>query len=124
MYLGEFGLNMTDTPNVKVYTDDMKYFTDGKEELTNDDMEAYAVFLNSPWSQANEKYVIELNCKDAYTAMNESDPVFRCYYQVVGYEACLSTIYGYGNTEMEALENCINNFKYIQEKYNPEDESF
>ena len=124
MYLGEFGLNMTDTPNVKVYTDDMKYFTDGKEELTNDDMEAYAVFLNSPWSQANEKYVIELNCKDAYTAMNESDPVFRCYYQVVGYEACLSTIYGYGNTEMEALENCMNNFKYIQEKYNPEDESF
>lgn len=124
MYLGEFGLNMTDTPNVKVYTDDMKSFTDGKEELINDDMEAYAVFLNSPWSQSNEKYIIELNCKDAYTAMDENEPVFRCYYQVVGYEACLSTIYGYGNTEMEALENCINNFKYIQEKYNPEDESF
>ena len=99
-------------------------FKDSKgTELTKEDLEEWALILNSPWSQTNETYTIEVNCKDSYTKMEEGTPIWRCIYKVVGYEYITATCIGYGNTEEEALMECKNLFKYLQKQYNPNNES-
>jgi hypothetical protein len=111
--------------SAKYYTDDFEsFYKESDEALSNEDLVEWAVCINSPWSQADEKYVIELNCKNAYTPMDENEPIWRCEYYVVGYDCITTSVFGYGNTEAEALEACRKHFQLLQCKYNPEDESF
>jgi len=106
------------------YTDNfIDFYKENDEELTKEDMEEWAVWINSPWSQVHEKYEIQCNCKDAYTQMDENEPVWKCEYSIVGYDGISASVIGYGNTEFEALENCKDHFKMLQEKYNTENES-
>lgn len=57
------------------YTDDfVTFYNEDDEELNKGDLEQMAVWINSPWSQAHEKYEIRCNCKDAYTQMDENEP--------------------------------------------------
>lgn len=120
--IGSFGY-----PNgkkIEYFLDEFESFCkENGEELFKDDLKNWAVWLNSPWSQAHEHYEISVNCKDAYTEMDENDPTWKCEYSIVGYELFSASVIGYGNTEIEALEDCIGHFKYLQEKYNPEGES-
>ena len=83
-----------------------------------------AVGINSPWSQAHDQYLIKANAKDAYTEIPEKEPLFICTYHVIGAENIQTELYGYGNTEEEALQNCQALFAHLQQTYNPEDESF
>lgn len=127
MLLGYFGFSEKDLK--KIYTDDMKVFRLENEDMINIEeensiMESYAVCLNSPWSQADEKWVVECNCINAYIPMDENEPTFRCYYQVVGCDGITSRVYGYGNEQQEALKECIKNFDLLQNNFNKEDISF
>lgn len=107
------------------YTDNFEtFYKENDEELTNEDLEEWAITINSPWSQADEKYLIAVNCKNAYTPLDENEPIWRCEYSIVGYDCISASVFGYGNTEAEALADCQNHFKMLQSKYNPEDESF
>ena len=106
------------------YTDDfISFYKENDEELTKEDMEEWAVWINSPWSQVHEKYEIKCNCKDAYTQMDTNEPVWKCKYSIVGYDGISASVIGYGNTEFEALKSCKDHFKMLQEKYNKENES-
>lgn len=106
------------------YTDDfVTFYKENDEALNNDDLEQWAVWFNSSWSQAHESYEIRCNCKDAYTQMDENEPTWKCKYSIVGYEGISASVFGYGNTEVEALENCKNHFQMLQDKYNTENES-
>lgn len=108
------------------YTNDFNSFCDEDgNKLSDDVLNEWAVCLNSPWSQTEMSYRTELNCKDAYTEMNKKiEPVWRTTYRVTGYDLIVSMICGYGNTPQESLENCILNFKKLQEKYNPDGKHF
>ena len=106
--------------NGKVFYQDKE----GTKTVNIKNLENWAVVLNSPWSQAHESYTIGFNCKDAYTEMNMSEPIWRCTYTVIGYEGICGIVIGYGNTEEEALEDCKSLFKYLQENFNKDDESF
>lgn len=107
------------------YTDDFEtFYKDNDEELSNEDLNEWAVCANSPWSQAHETYEIKVNCKDAYTEMDENEPIWKCEYYVIGYDGISASVFGYGYTEIEALEDCKNHFQMLQDKYNPEDDSF
>ena len=120
---GEFRLFSNGELN-KYYTDDFKtFYNENDEDLTFDDLEEWAVWINSPWSQDLEKYTIECNCKDGYTEMDKSDFIWRCKYYIIGYEASYASVVGYGNTEVEALEKCKELFKFLQDNYNRDDES-
>lgn len=111
--------------NFEYYTNDFKtFYKENDEELTNEDLEEWAVTINSPWSQADEKYEISLNCKSPYIPMDENEPMWRCRYCIIGYEFISASVFGYGNTEAEALVDCKDHFQMLQDKYNPEDESF
>lgn len=107
------------------YTDDFEsFYKDNDEELSNEDLEEWAVTINSPWSQVHETYEIKLNCKDAYTEMDENEPIWKYEYYVTGYDGISASVFGYGYTEVEALKDCKIHFKMLQNKYNPEDNSF
>lgn len=86
------------------------------------DLEDWALLLNSPWSQSTFGYKIELNCKDGYTEMQQSDPRWRCIYYTIGYQGITTTCIGYGDTEENALKECRNLFNYLQKEYNKDDE--
>ena len=108
-------------------TDNEKIFYLDKECKTiasNRELENWALVLNSPWSQAHEFYTIKLNCKDAYTEMNKEEPTWKCIYNVIGYEGICGIVTGYGNSEEEALKDCKELFKYLQENFNKGDDSF
>ena len=86
-------------------------------------MERFALWLNSPWSSKHESYNIEYNIADAYSEPSEGWPQWRCSYSTIGYEYAQSTIYGFGDTEEDALKDCKKRFAEIQKKYNPEDDA-
>ena len=51
---------------------------------------------------------------------NENDK-YVTIYQVTCYDGIISDIRGYGETPQESMQNCIDNYNNIQEKYNKED---
>lgn len=107
-----------------IYTDDFLIFYDKDDnELTEESMKDWALWLNSPWSQAHEKYTVEVNCKNAYTKMPEGEYKYRCIYIVVGYDGITATLWTYGDTPIESLQKNIGRFESLQYKYNPENES-
>ena len=106
------------------YTDNFEtFYKENDEVLNNEDLEQWAVWINSPWSQAHESYERRCNCKDAYTQMDENEPIWKCEYSIVGYDGISASVFGYGNTEAEALESCMKHFQMLQDKYNTENES-
>lgn len=111
--------------NFDYYTTDFKTFYEEKHgnELTNDDLIDWAVWLNSPWSQAHEQYTISLNCKSAYIEMDETIPMWKCEYSIVGCDGIIASVFGYGNTEIESLESCKEHFNMLQKKYNQDNVS-
>lgn len=105
------------------YTEDfVSFYRQDGSELNKEDLEEWADWINSPWSQTDERYEIKVNCKDAYTAIDKNDPIWVCEYSIMGYEGVEASVCGYGNTEIEALEHCKTNFKMLQDKYNVEEE--
>lgn len=116
--------DLTFEEQIYFYSEDNKvFYSDEKGETPskNKELEAWALISNSPWSQVNENYVINVNCKDGYTAVPETEPTWKCTHTVVGYEGVWADIIGYGNTEEEALKACKDLFKYIQEIYRMKD---
>ena len=106
------------------YTNDFMTFCKENDEVLNEDeLEQWAVWINSPWSQAHERYEIKYNCKDAYTQMDDNEPVWKCKYSIIEYDGISASVFGYANTELEALESCKNHFQMLQDKYNIENES-
>ena len=55
---------------------------------------------------------------------NQMYEKWTCVYESVGYDGISSSVYGYGNTEEEALKSCKDHFKYLQENYNKGGNSF
>ena len=107
------------------YTDDfISFHKENGEELSVDDLEIWAMWLNSPWSLANEGYHITFNTDNTYSQIEKGRPIWRCEYYVVGYECTSASVFGYGDTEISAFENCKANFRMLQTKYNPEDVNF
>ena len=106
------------------YTDNFEtFYKENDIELSEEDLEEWAIWINSPWSQAHEGYVIKVNCKNAYTQMDENEPIWKCEYSIIGYDGIEASVFGYGNTEYKALEDCKNHFQMLQDKYNPEGNS-
>ena len=120
---GTFCFNPNHRPDV-YYTDDFEVFYNGiNKELSTEDLEEWAIWLNSPWSQTCESYTITYNCDDAYTQIDFNKPLWKCEYAVVGYDMITASIFGYGGTEDAALQDCKNHFKMLQNKYNATNES-
>ena len=80
-------------------------------------MIGYIVCLH-PWSIADEDYTIELNYKNAYTAIPDDVPKYRCIYSVCAYGSISGKLYAYGDTQQEeALQTCIEAFEMLQARY-------
>lgn len=55
--------------------------------------------------------------------MNPSDPIWKCVYEIIGYDGITSTVIGYGQTEEEALIRRKELFAYLQSNYKKENEA-
>lgn len=77
------------------------------------------LFFRCSLKCANGKY----HSKDSYTAMKPSDPIWKCVYEIIGYDGITSTVIGYGQTEEEALIRCKELFAYLQSNYKKENEA-
>ena len=111
-----------------IFSDNDKDFIcrdkDDKEDKMNEkNLSDWAALLNSPWSQADVKYEIEVNCKNGYDPIPENEPHWRCIYSTIGYEMIIAKCIGYGDSEEEAFQDCCKLLKYLQDTYNSEDES-
>lgn len=114
------------------WEDDQQYFwtIDWKEFYRNDDetpmstteLQSYAAWLEDPWSWIHEHYVIKPNKESAYEDMPKGTPEWKCCYFVIGYEYAETGIFGFGNTEEEALADCKKHYKYIIETYGEQEE--
>lgn len=105
--------------NIHFYKD-----MDGNVPLSKEELENWAVWINSEWSQDDLSYKTKLNCKDGYTEMNvPENKTWKTAYSIVGYEGVYSDIIGYGSDEIESLMNCMKLFDYLQKEYNQEDKS-
>ena len=119
---GTFCFNPELRPDI-YYTDDFEtFYSRTNQELSTEDLEEWAIWLNSPWSQICESYKITYNCDNAYTQVDCNNP-WKCEYTVVGYDMITASIFGYGDTEAAALQDCKNRFNALQDKYNVTDES-
>lgn len=107
----------------KVHFDCDDKIKNKKYEMHEKELNDWALLLNSPWSQSDLHYEIEVNCKNGYEEMPEGTPEWRCRYYTIGYDAIYASCIGYGNTEEEALADCKKLLEYLQKTYNPEDES-
>jgi hypothetical protein len=104
------------------YTDDFKtFYNENDEKISEEDMQQWALFINSPWSQKDEMYKISVNCENAYIEIK--DYIWKCEYIVTSVDFSKISILGYGNTEVEALNKCIENLAYLQNTYNIENDS-
>lgn len=108
------------------YSDNFINFYKKEDEslVLEHEMEEYAIWLNSPWSYENEKYIIKYNCKDGTIPENSDDMIWKCSYIVHGYDGVVACVIGYGNSEALALLDCKKRFTLLQERYNPENISY
>ena len=107
----------------EIFTNDFKSFVNAdNEEVNKEDLQEWAEWLNSPWTYSTKSYTIMHNCNHGVTRPDEEYP-WLCEYTAVGYEGVTTSIFGYGDSEITALENCIKNFELIQAKYNPDNVS-
>lgn len=108
------------------YTENNEIFyhdESGEKVADIEQLKDWALIINSPWSQANEQYVLKVNCKDGYSEIPDGTPLWKCAYSIVGYDGMMAVVMGYGNNPKEALLDCQSFFEFLQKTYNPNDES-
>lgn len=91
----------------KFYEDEEK-----KTELNKEDIRSWTEWLTSTWPDKLESYTIEVMQDSIY-----DDPLYIAYYNMIGYYELSSTIYGYGKTPQDALQDCINHMEYLKKIY-------
>ena len=98
-----------------IHSDDFVNFYDENGKILNKEKELknWAIWLNSPFSYDYFKYIISFDSE-------KKEKNWKCNYVVFGYDYVQSAVFGFGDTPEEAITNCRNNFKELQEKYNPE----
>ena len=104
-----------------IYSEDMKEFKQGGKEklpsiVDSEYIKDWAFLLSKPWSYSDLEYITKIY----QNSENENDK-YVTIYQVTCYDGIISDIRGYGETPQESMQNCIDNYNNIQEKYNKED---
>ena len=89
------------------------YNEDGELLQEEKELKKWAIWLNSPFSDDYFKYIISFDSE-------KKEKKWKCNYVVFGYDYVQSAVFGFGDTPEEAITNCRNNFKELQERYNPE----
>lgn len=119
--VGSFRGPLSDSEERFVYTDGFSTFINENGVLySNEDMAEYALYLNSPWSALQEKYVIARNVVSVDHPVDEKAE-WLCTYSVIGFESLTACVIGHGFTEEAALADCERIFGLLQRHYNPED---
>lgn len=89
-------------------------------EIPSSDLLSYmGYFVTDAWSTTSYAYTIKENVENAYSEIDETIPVYVCEYFVECNDMVSMTVYGFGNTPIEALTDC-QNYIEILKSYNTE----
>ena len=113
--VGTFNFDMNTALNY--YSEDNKNFflDEGKKnKMGSDDLNEWAVWINSPRSEMYEKYII----KRKFMQKSGDEPEWNCHYSILGFNEVMASVIGYGETAEKALKDCKKLFDYLQEQFN------
>mgnify|MGYP004635855069 CR=1 FL=1 len=80
--------------------------TDDFVIATEEMLDNMGYFVTDPWSAATYSYEIRENVKDSYSEIDKSIPVYVCEYFVECNDMVNVSVYGFGDTPNDALEDC------------------
>lgn len=106
----------------RIFTEDWdKFYADrtGLGKMPKTQIQCWALYLNSPWTNCNVGYHLQpvpSKGRDAAGGIAK----WRCSYCTMGYDRVFASVAGYGETPEEAIRHCKARFRLIQKKYNPE----
>lgn len=80
--------------------------TDDFVIATEEMLDNMGYFVTDPWSAATYSYEIRENIKDSYSEIDKSIPVYVCEYFVECNDMVNVSVYGFGDTPNDALEDC------------------
>ena len=99
--------------------DEITFVRENGEAFEREELEGWAVLLNSPWSYINDKFTIQANVGKDFQLV-KGEPEYICTREVIGYDAMTATCVGYGRLPGHALSECISLWNSIQIRFNPQ----
>ena len=99
--------------------DEITFVRENGEAFDKEELEGWAVLLNSPWSYINDKFTIQANIGKDFQLV-KGEPEYICTREVVGYDGMTATCVGYGRLPDNALAECILLWDSIQIRFNPQ----
>ena len=110
------GYHIWDSSTLTYWTADWQNFflNDGDLPMRKEDLEYFISTLESPLNWNSARFVIKLNRE--IPMRKTPAPKWKCYYKVNG-DGFESGLYGFGNTEEEALANCKKRLEYMFKLY-------
>lgn len=105
LLFGDSQINYYSENSRTFFLDAQKKWKMGEEYLSE-----LALWVNSPRNQESRCYQISCIQKD----------VWVCKYSVESLGSVKTVLYGYGVSELDALNHCKVTWVYLQEKYNAE----
>ena len=98
--------------------DEITFVRENGEAFDKEELEGWAMLLNSPWSYINDKFTIQANIGKDFQLV-KGEPEYICTREVVGYDGMTATCVGYGRLPDNALAECILLWDSIQIRFNP-----
>ena len=101
---------------IKYYSENHHtFFTDNRRRnlMGEEYLRELALWVNSPQNQESQGYTIVRNAQGSWV----------CKYSVESVGSVKTVLYGYGASEMDALNQCRSILTYLQEKYNAENDA-
>ena len=93
--------------------DFINFYDETGAPLDEEKIKDWVLWINSPRSYDHFHYIVKFQEED-------EEYKWHWHYIVFGSNYTQAGIVGFGNTPQEAITNCQNNFKELQEKYNPD----
>lgn len=100
-----------------------EFYTKDGTVVDAEDLDFWAYILDNPCSQETFYYTIKANYgKNDYIKADPNRPKFYCEYRSTGPECIIYTFRGYGDTAIEAMNNCEVLMQSLKDKYMKEDD--
>ena len=84
----------------------------------------WAILLNSPYSKIDTSYTIDQPLAKALRFFEGEEYDYVCELFVIASNHANASLYGRGNTPVEALNHCIRSMECVQKTFNPKGEKY
>ena len=94
------------------YNEQSKIYAD-IEDGSIEDVRNLAQLLENPWDDGEINYIITIDTESSILTIDNDKPKWKCEYYAASYDFVEVSVFGYGNTQNDALNDCMETMKYI-----------